>query len=180
MPAIDGLMDLEQFLSRHILRPTDQGPVVDAEQGAVVPAVAEAVALIEGQPPAAQGLPGGVPVFRGLRLPEDAPEVGVVLRKQVQHPAAQAPVPQAGHGAQVVQQGKGTARLQPNQGVGDQILPVVQAQGLVASLLHEGEHGAQGLELLWGKGGGQLLTVQLGQLLGGELIQLHGVQTPLS
>ena len=52
-------------------------------------------------------------------------EVGVVLRKQVQHPAAQAPVPQAGHGAQVVQQGKGTARLQPNQGVGDQILPVV-------------------------------------------------------
>ena len=59
------------------------------------PAVAEAVALIEGQPPAAQGLPGGVPVFRGLRLPEDAPEVGVVLRKQVQHPAAQAPVPQA-------------------------------------------------------------------------------------
>ena len=138
------------------------------------------LALIEGQPPAVQGLPGGVPVFRGLRLPEDAPEVGVVLRKQVQHPAAQAPLPQAGHGAQVVQQGKGTARLQPNQGVGDQILPVVQAQGLVASLLHEGEHGAQGLELLWGKGGGQLLTVQLGQLLWGELIQLHGVQTPLS
>ena len=62
---------------------------------------------------------------------------------------------------QVVQQHIATLRVVPQQGVGRQLLPVVQAQRLVAPGGHQLLHGGQGLALHPGKRVAEVLVIDV-------------------
>ena len=139
-----------------------QAVEMHSEQGALVVQHPEAVALIEGDPAAAQVVFGGVVRIGLFRLAED---LAVALRQQGQNPGAQPAVSQAPEHAEILQKHTLPVFGEPRQGVAHRPAAVGDQQGVIPPHVHQPQHGAQGLQLRAGKIRSHFVLIEGGELL---------------